>query len=499
MNFMLRMQQLPLYVFLFFIVSIHSLWAHDSSETVEKANLTLSTNKNGLACSKSLQNCVIPVSLPLCLPNPGTVIITNNSGFFSAYNIQASSDNSFFSLYVVQNNGCPTSLLPGSSCSISFFTNTSVAFFISNIMVKGINTNPTFFDMQAFGCPTALISVTPTTLIFAQNSTANVTVTNSAASLFTAENISAIIPVGSNISVQSTTCGASLAPGASCIITFTSSVIEGPTNITIAGSNTNAVNVAVTVTSQPIISITNPVQQNRIVTVGSVVPLSLEITNDVGSAVNANAITVSNQAGCPGLIVDATNCTSVAPGASCLLDLTSNTPYAPCMITVSGSNTANSPQTLIAFFHLGGLVFEESAGTGKIVIDAAQGFNSQWTSAAVDIPGATSLTDGFSNTNAIVADASCSGDPANCAAQRCRDISPVWFLPALNELSTVRTSLCSNSVNPCNFGGFLTALYWTSTQDIFLTAWFVDFPAGTTINTAAKTSSFDVRCIRVFP
>ncbi|HHS8488476.1 TPA: hypothetical protein ACTUYI_003207, partial [Legionella anisa] len=70
-----------------------------------------------------------------------------------------------------------------------------------------------------------------------------------------------------------------------------------------------------------------------------------------------------------------------------------NTPYAPCTITVSGSNTANSPQTLIAFSHLGGLVFEESGGSGKVVIDVAQGFSSQWTIMPSNT-GATSLDDG---------------------------------------------------------------------------------------------------------
>jgi hypothetical protein len=499
MNFMLRVQQHPLYFFLFFIVSIQSLWAHESSKTVEKANLTISTDKNGFRCpKKSLQNCVIQVSQPLCLPSAGSVFITNNSNI-AAFNIQAFSADSAFSLFVLQNNGCPAALLPGRSCIISFFTNASVSFFLSGVMVKGTNTNPTFFDMQAIPCPPAVISVTPTTLIFAENSTANVTVTNLPGSLFPAINVSALIPAGSNISVQSTTCGASLPIGASCTITFASSVQEGPTIIPIAGTNTNAVNVAVTVTSQPIISITNPVQQNRVVTVGSAIPLSLEITNDVSSPVNANGITVTNQAGCPNLVVDDSNCTSVAPGASCLLDLTSPTPYAPCTITVSGTNTANSPQALIAFFHLGGLVFEESAGVGKIVIDAAQTFTSQWTSVFTNIVGATSLIDGFNNTNAIVVDAACTGDPANCAAQRCRDISADWFLPARDELISVRNVLCANSVIPCDFGGFLPVLYWSSSQDILLSAWFVDFPAGTSINTAVKTSNFEVRCIRVFP
>ena len=345
--------------------------------------------------------------------------------------------------------------------------------------------------------PMATISVNPTTLLFAENSTGDVTVTNNAGSPVAAENVVATIQGGSSISLQSTTCGASLAIGASCTITFASGTQEGPTTIPIAGDNTNTVNVDVTVTSQPQISITNPVQQNRVVTVSSMTPLSLEITNDAGSVVNANAITVSNKAACPNLSVDDSNCTSVAPGASCTLELTSNSPYAPCTITVSGSNTANSPTTLIAFSHLGGLVFQESAGSGKVVIDVAQGFNSQWTSASSNIAGATSLDDGVNNTNAIVADTACSNDTNNCAAQRCRNISVDWYLPARNELSTVHSALCSNLPIPCSFGGFSSAFYWSSSQFVSFSAYFVIFPWGG-VSILSKLSARPVRCVRAF-
>ncbi len=187
----------------------------------------------------------------------------------------------------------------------------------------------------------AILSVNPTTLLFAENSTGEVTVTNSADSPKSATNVVAQIPGVSSISVQSTTCGSSLPIGASCAIIFASGSQEGPTAIPVAGDNTNTVNVDVTVTSQPQISITNPMQQSRVVTVSGAA-LSLEVTNDAGSAVNANAITVSNPGTCTDLSVNDSNCTSVAPGGSCNLLLTSPTPYAPCTITISGDNTANS-------------------------------------------------------------------------------------------------------------------------------------------------------------
>ncbi|HFL3444631.1 TPA: DUF1566 domain-containing protein, partial [Legionella pneumophila] len=366
----------------------------------------------------------------------------------------------------------------------------------TNVGISGSNTNTTTVAVTVTPVPMATISVNPTTLLFAENSTGDVTVTNNAGSPVAAENVVATIPGGSNISVQSTTCGASLAIGASCTITFASGTQEGPTTIPIAGDNTNTVNVDVTVTSQPQISITNPVQQSRVVAVSGTA-LSLEVTNDAGSAVNANAITVSNKAACPNLSVDDSNCTSVAPGASCTLELTSNSPYAPCTITVSGSNTANSPTTLIAFSYLEGLVFQESAGSGKVVIDVAQGFNSQWTGAFSNIAGATSLDDGVGNTNAIVADTACSSDPNNCAAQRCRNLSVDWYLPARNELSAVHGALCSNLAIPCNFGGFSSAFYWSSSQFDFFNAWFVFFPSGSDFG-GNKLNARPVRCVRAF-
>lgn len=347
------------------------------------------------------------------------------------------------------------------------------------------------------GLANATISVNPTTLLFAENSTAEVTVTNSVSSPFIANNVAATIPGGSNISVQSTTCGASLAIGASCTITFSSSALEGPTIIPIAGDNTNTVNVQVTVTSQPQISITNPIQQSRVVPVpSSDGSLGLEITNDNGSAVSANNITVSNKASCPNLVVDANDCVSVDPGSSCTLQLTSDTPYIPCTITISGSNTANNPTTLIAFFYQGGLVFEASGGTGKVIIDVAQQFSSQWTAVNADIPGAGSTTDGQANTAAIIADPSCFNNPGSCAAQLCQNINPlgVWDLPAVNEWSQIHTALCPAG---CLFGGFSADFYSTSTQTSAVGVRVFLMPNGV-IAVAGKAGNFLVRCIRSF-
>ncbi|WP_083821395.1 lactonase family protein [Legionella drancourtii] len=103
-------------------------------------------------CSSAFQNCTIRIGTTSCLNPPGTVTITHNSKI-SAKNITAASADSNFLNFVVQNNGCPTSLSPGANCSISFITNTSTAFLVPNVSVKGSNTNATFFDINAIQCP----------------------------------------------------------------------------------------------------------------------------------------------------------------------------------------------------------------------------------------------------------------------------------------------------------------------------------------------------------
>ena len=223
---------------------------------------------------------VNPSALNFVAGMNGVVTITNNvSSPQPAYNLTAAIPaNSNISL---QSTTCGASLAIGASCTMTF---TAVAAEGPTLIgIHGSNTNTAHVAVTVTPVPMATISVNPTTLLFAENSTGLVTVTNSAGSPVAAENIAATIPGGSNISVQSTTCGASLAIGASCTITFTASAAEGPTTIPIAGGNTNTVNVDVTVTSQPQISITNPIQQERVVTVSGA-GLSLEITCPFGKA-----------------------------------------------------------------------------------------------------------------------------------------------------------------------------------------------------------------------
>lgn len=103
------------------------------------------------SCSPSMANCGVQITQsPMCVSQP-SISITNRSKIV-AKNIQVFSADPNFSTYVVQNNGCPASLYPGASCTISFSTNTPTVFFIPNVVVKGTNTKASYFDIQAFAC-----------------------------------------------------------------------------------------------------------------------------------------------------------------------------------------------------------------------------------------------------------------------------------------------------------------------------------------------------------
>ena len=453
----------------------------------DNLNITLTPSPVGVTIS------VNPLILPMAESAIGTVTVTNSTNSSTtANNVVATIPSG--SGISVQSTTCGTSLAIGASCTITFATTTQVG--PTTIPVSGTNTNTV--NVVASVNPT-IITVSPFILVLAEHSTGTVTVTNSNSSATPANNVVATIPSGSGISVQSTTCGTSLAIGASCTITFATTTQVGPTTIPVSGTNTNTANVYVAVTDQPVISITGPVQQSRIIPTNGISSLNLQVTNDSNSLFYANNITVIDKTSCPNLMIDASNCISLAPGATCALALSTTTPYAPCTITVSGSNTGNSPTTLIAFSNLGGLVFQTNGANGKVVIDAASEFTSEWTSpSTTGIPGAFSDDDGVRNTDAIVVNSACTNQTGNCAAYRCRAISADWYLPAKNELQAVIFALCPGSSYPCAFGSLISRFYWSSTQWFADTnAYAVDVPDGN-FGPSGKSSSQPVRCIRDF-
>lgn len=337
------------------------------------------------------------------------------------------------------------------------------------------------------------ITVNPGSLTFVANSTGTVTVSNLETSVLGIRNLTAAIPPSSNIFIAENNCPSVLAPGASCTITFGSSVGEGPTTVAISGDNSNTVNVDITVSSEAIIAISSPVQSARIVDVGSGT-LEIVVTNDPASPSSVSNVTgLSN---CIQVSVNDVDCqTTLAPGDSCTLSLVSSVAQIPCDLTISATGASNTITTQIAFRYLSGIVFESSFGvTGKVVREDQ--FDSGWAVLNSQIPGAMSPTDGEANTNAIVSSL-CLGNPSACAASRCRNLGAAWYLPAYMELSDVFSILCSSSGQPCTFGGF-SGVYWSSTYFPDFRAYTVSAPQNI-LGNAEETTTQHVRCIREFP
>lgn len=109
----------------------------------------------------------------------------------------------------------------------------------------------------------------------------------------------------------------------------------------------------------------------------------------------------------------------------------------------------------------------------------------QWKTLSTQTTGATSLTDGFSNTAVMLA-----GEGTHPAAAACRARGPEWYLPSFEELTTLH----DNRVDLVQ-AGFGTTAYWSSSEATATNA-RRRLLTGTTSGTTAKTSALSVRCIR---
>jgi hypothetical protein len=94
----------------------------------------------------------------------------------------------------------------------------------------------------------AVLDATPRVLVFAPATTANIVVTNSGNSAINAQDIQAHVANGIAIIVDSGSCAGSLAPGMSCNLLLSADTPQPLSTLVIGGTNTNLVDVDVTVT-----------------------------------------------------------------------------------------------------------------------------------------------------------------------------------------------------------------------------------------------------------
>ncbi|MFZ0501551.1 MAG: DUF1566 domain-containing protein, partial [Steroidobacteraceae bacterium] len=129
---------------------------------------------------------------------------------------------------------------------------------------------------------------------------------------------------------------------------------------------------------------------------------------------------------------------------------------------------------------VGGAVAAETDASAEI----------HWYNDAFRVTGATSVSDGETNTATIIAVQGAGSYAASLCAESAQDGYTDWYLPAQNELGLVYTNLASYSL-----GNFSTNQYWSSTEANDDFAWGETFSGGASLS-YFKTALLGVRCVR---
>ena len=153
----------------------------------------------------------------------------------------------------------PFTLLPASSCVLELRVVGSeiagagviggpVVCVVSNPLMCYQPTPANALNVTVGPSSMAVLDATPCALFFAPAMTAMVVVTNTGNPSIDALNIQVDLPNGSAIVVDSGSCAGALAPGTSCNVLLSAGSEQPVSTVVIGGSNTNLVNVEVTVT-----------------------------------------------------------------------------------------------------------------------------------------------------------------------------------------------------------------------------------------------------------
>jgi len=451
-------------------------------------------------------------SLTFAMESIGSVTVTNSSEMV-AQNLTAIPP--MGGNITVVSNDCPTNLPAGSSCHILFTSDTDGA--AANIPINGDNTNTVILPVSVTAKPIVLLTLNTSSLTFTTESTGSITVTNS--SEMVAQNLTAIPPMGGNITVVSNDCPTNLPAGSSCHIIFTSDTDGAAANIPINGDNTNTVILPVRVTARPIISITAPTQAERVIPVNPAGSLIITVKNADASlvpALNVKAILPTLwTTGAAKVEQDFHNCASILPGETCSLEFTSTKPFVALgNISIQGDNTATpAPTTAIAFRAGGGLVFAvDSLIPGKyksIAETDAPGAPVAWGLYPDAVLGTDDNSDGQQNTANLVTQY----PSGSFAANICKNLGADWYLPARCEFSPYVGYCPANFDNvetnlhalgfltnlDYNGSGFPSGQYWTSTHHSGYVAWYQYFGLARSFHSSAgEYTRLGVRCAHVF-
>ncbi len=262
----------------------------------------------------------------------------------------------------------------------------------------------------------------------------------------------------------------------------------------------------------------------RIENTGSIPATNVQVNTSgfpAGTTISSNTCTGTLNAG-------STCDITITPGANASLDAGANactttpgTQPVPTTVTVSADNAPSSDINVLILgygcIYEGGFLFAVDDSTpntqsiaGKVAALANEVTLLEW-STILDDTTADSITDGFSNTNALAAPIG-----QYPAAQACLDKNDQgytnWYMPAICELGRYELSGIDAGcgvVNPNmlstlhrnNLGAFPVGGYSSSTEffpvDPVGSAWFQSFGDGT-MDGEIKVNPLRVRCIRSF-
>ncbi|GAA4339841.1 hypothetical protein GCM10023144_38550 [Pigmentiphaga soli] len=247
---------------------------------------------------------------------------------------------------------------------------------------------------------------------------------------------------------------------------------------------------------------------------------TITVTN-TGTTYTAYNVAASLPSGWTAATQDTSNCIAIPPNGSCTLSFTSTKPYvAQAGIPVSGDNVSSTATTALAFSIDGNLVFAvPSPSTAMVVTSVDVSVSTPWGGFGTQT-SASSLDDGMSNTNAIVATL---GTGSSYAARSCQDLVAgavppgTWSLPGICQLAGAGagagcasgTANIDENLAQLGFGGFGSvggvgsSLYWSSTEfsaSPQTTAWAVNFATNAATQVGVtKQNAIATRCVRSIP
>ena len=140
----------------------------------------------------------------------------------------------------------------------------------------------------------------------------------------------------------------------------------------------------------------------------------------------------------------------------------------------------------------GDIGYDPSVQHGLIAATRDQSTGVLWHNGTYTITYATGtvIGTGLSNTMAIIANQGAGSYAATVARSYTSGGFTDWYLPSKDELNKLY-------INKTAIGGFLSATYWSSSENISINAWAQNFGSGALSNYSVYSTSY-VRAVRAF-